>query len=165
MAEQTLDLRHLPKAEAYATLRKEITSVLEGIDDSIAAMATMSSLIFHAFGHLWVGFYRVVAPGQLLRVGPYQGTLGCLEIRYGSGVCGRAAQERRALIVDDVDLFPGHIRCDALARSEIVVPVFGPTNDLVAVLDLDSVSLASFDEVDQEELELIVQWFSQGQRA
>lgn len=164
MAEQTLDLRHLPKAEAYAALRTEIENVLEGIDDSIAAMATISSLISHAFGPLWVGFYRVVEPNKLLRVGPYQGTLGCLEIRFGSGVCGTAAQERRTVIVEDVEQFPGHIRCDALARSEIVVPVFGPANDLLAVLDLDSESLASFDESDREQLELIVRWFAKAGR-
>jgi GAF domain-containing protein len=165
MAEQTLDLRYLPKAEAYITLRKEIESVLEGIDDPIAAMATMSSLISHAFGHLWVGFYRVVDPNRLLRVGPYQGKLGCLEIHFGSGVCGTAAKERHTVIVDDVDQFPGHIRCDALARSEIVVPVRGPTGGLLAVLDLDSVALACFDEVDKEQLELIVGWFAKAQRA
>lgn len=164
MAEKTLDLRRQPKTEAYKALRKEIESVLDGIDDSIAAMATMSALISQAFGHLWVGFYRVVDPNRLLRVGPYQGTLGCLEIRFGSGVCGTAAQERRTLIVDDVDQFPGHIQCDALSRSEIVVPVLGPTGDLIAVLDLDSVSLASFDEVDREELELIVHWFARAER-
>ncbi len=165
MTEQTLDLRRLPKAEAYEVLRREIESVLDGIDDTIAAMATMSALIAHAFGHLWVGFYRVVEPNALLRVGPYQGALGCLEIRFGLGVCGTAAQERRTVIVDDVEQFPGHIRCDAMAQSEIVVPVFNPRGDLLAVLDLDSASLASFDEVDKTGLERIVRWFAETRRA
>ncbi|HET7458646.1 MAG TPA: GAF domain-containing protein, partial [Gemmatimonadaceae bacterium] len=87
MAEVTLDLRALPKPEAYAELAAHVENVLAGVDDDIAAMATMSALVHHAFGHLWTGFYRVVEPG-LLRVGPYQGTLGCLEIAFGRGVCG-----------------------------------------------------------------------------
>jgi GAF domain-containing protein len=165
MTEQTLDLRHLPKGEAYATLQTEIESVLEGIDDTIAAMATMSSLIAHAFGHLWVGFYRVVEPDRLLRIGPYQGTLGCLEIRFGTGVCGTAARERRTVIVDDVEQFPGHIRCDAHARSEIVVPVLGATGELIAVFDLDSATLGTFDQSDKTHLEMIMTWFARPTRA
>src|SRR6188472_2045821 len=92
-------------------------------DDPVTAMATMSALLHHGFGFLWTGFYRVVSPG-LLRVGPYQGTLGCLEIAFGRGVCGTAAAERKTIFVADVTRFPGHIACDARSRSEIVVPVF-----------------------------------------
>ncbi len=103
----------------------------------------------------WTGFYRVVAPG-LMRVGPYQGPLGCLEIPFDRGVCGAAARERRTQVVLDVHAFPGHIACDSSARSEIVVPVYDPDGDLVAVLDLDSYEPAAFDEVDREELERIV---------
>src|SRR5689334_11598958 len=105
MAETTLDLRHIPKARAYEQLIVHVDSVLEGIDDEIAGMATISALVHHAFGHLWTGFYRVVQP-SLLRVGPYQGSLGCLEIPFGQGVCGKAATERRTLIVPDVNAFP-----------------------------------------------------------
>src|SRR3954466_5303786 len=123
MAEETLDLRGLPKAEAYQQLDAHIRAVLAGMDDEIAAMATISSMVHHAFGHLWTGFYRVV-DRDLLRVGPYQGTLGCLEIPFGQGVCGTAARDKRTVIVGDVARFPGHIECDARARSEIVVPVF-----------------------------------------
>ena len=85
------DLRELPRPDAYARLRDMQALLLEGSDDQIAAMATMSALLHHAFGHLWTGFYRVVEPGALLRVGPYQGSLGCLEIAFGRGVCGTAA--------------------------------------------------------------------------
>jgi L-methionine (R)-S-oxide reductase len=87
MPETALDLRHLPKSQAYAELAAHIDSVLLGITDDIAQMATVSSLVHHAFGFLWTGFYRVIPPGLLLRVGPYQGTLGCLEIALGRGVC------------------------------------------------------------------------------
>jgi L-methionine (R)-S-oxide reductase len=159
MAEITLDLRDLPKAEAYDQLHSHTASVLAGIDDEIAAMATMSCLVHHAFGHLWTGFYRVVEPGRLLRVGPYQGTLGCLEISFGKGVCGTAAADRRTMIVPDVERFPGHITCDSRARSEIVVPVFGADDSLRAVFDIDSEHLAAFDDEDAAGLERLVQWF------
>src|SRR5918999_3341015 len=130
MAETTLDLRGVAKPDAYDQLHAQLTSVLAGVHDDIATMATMSCLIHHAFGHLWTGFYRVVEPNQLLRVGPYQGTLGCVEIAFGKGVCGTAAAERRTVVVPDVEQFPGHITCDSRACSEIVVPVFSPDNSL-----------------------------------
>jgi L-methionine (R)-S-oxide reductase len=164
MAETTLDLRSLPRPEAYEQLDAHIRAVLDGVDDDIAAMATMSALIHHAFGHLWTGFYRVVEPGVLLRVGPYQGTLGCLDIRIGRGVCGTAAAERRTMVVPDVHAFPGHITCDARSRSEIVVPVLDRRGELLAVLDIDSAELAAFDAADQDGLERIVGWFAEPNR-
>ena len=160
MAEETPDLRHLPKPEAYAELQGHVDAVLAGIDDPIAAMATVSALVHHAFGHLWTGFYRVVEPGRLLRVGPYQGTLGCLEIAFGRGVCGTSAAERRTVMVEDVHAFPGHITCDARSRSEIVVPVFGPDGELLAVFDIDSDRPAAFDAEDQAGLERLLQRFA-----
>jgi L-methionine (R)-S-oxide reductase len=162
MAELTLDLRALPKPRAYDDLRRHAESVLAGIDDDVAAMATLSALLHHGFGHLWTGFYRVVEPGRLLRIGPYQGTLGCLDIPFGRGVCGTAAAERRTVIVPDVHQFPGHITCDARSRSEIVVPAFGPAGDLIAVLDIDSERPAAFDDEDREGLERLLEWFRRG---
>jgi GAF domain-containing protein len=159
MAELTLDLRATAKAEAYDQLDAHVRAVLEGVDDPIAAMATVSCLVHHAFGHLWTGFYRVVGPG-LLRVGPYQGTLGCLEIAFGRGVCGTAAAEARTVVVDDVEAFPGHIACDGRSRSEIVVPVHDRTGALVAVFDVDSEHLATFDDEDRAGLERLLGWFA-----
>lgn len=159
MAEATLDLRHEPKERAYAQLHAFTIATLAGIDDDVAAMATMSALIHHSFAHLWTGFYRVVGP-DLLRVGPYQGTLGCLEITFGRGVCGTAAAERRTLVVPDVDRFPGHITCDARSKSEIVVPVLDAKQQLIAVLDIDSSQRARFDDADARGLERIVRWFA-----
>lgn len=164
MAELMLDLRHQPKERAYAQLHAVMLNTLAGIDDDIAGMATLSSLLHHSFGYLWTGFYRVVAPGRLL-VGPYQGTLGCLHIEFGRGVCGTAAAERKTVIVPDVDRFPGHIVCDARAKSEIVVPVFDAKRSLVAVLDIDSERRAAFDELDANGLERIVRWFAGEGRA
>ena len=159
MAELLLDLRDRPKLQAYADLEMHVEGVLEGVRDEIAAMATMSALIHHGFGHLWTGFYRVVEPGRLLRVGPYQGTLGCLEIEFGQGVCGAAAARERTVLVPDVAAYPGHIVCDARSRSEIVVPVFDRRKELMAVLDIDSAELNAFDDEDRRGLERIVRWF------
>ncbi|MFL5574641.1 MAG: GAF domain-containing protein [Gemmatimonadaceae bacterium] len=160
MAEITLDLRHLPKSHAYAELAAHVENVLAGIDDPIAGMATMSALLHHGFGHLWTGFYRVVEPGRLLRVGPYQGTLGCLDIAFGRGVCGTAAAEARTVVVEDVHAFPGHIACDARSASEIVVPVWAPDGALIAVLDIDSSVRGAFGEEDRVGLERLVGWFA-----
>jgi GAF domain-containing protein len=160
MAETIPDLRNVPKAAAYAELKGHSDAILEGVDDEVTAMATMAALVHHAFGHLWTGFYRVIVPGQLLRVGPYQGSLGCLDITFGRGVCGTAAAEMKTVIVPDVDKFPGHIACDARARSEIVVPVLGRRGDLIAVLDVDSERLDAFKMEDQQGLERIVSWFA-----
>ena len=160
MAEQPLDLRGLPKRQAYGELESRCQSVLEGIADSVAGMATMSCLLHHGFGHLWTGFYRVVTPGALLRVGPYQGTLGCLEIAFGAGVCGTAAAQGQTIIVPDVTEFPGHVACDPNSRSEIVVPVFDARGELHAVLDVDSVNPGVFNAEDALGLEVLVRWFA-----
>jgi L-methionine (R)-S-oxide reductase len=160
MAEDALDLRWLPKADAYAALSERVDLVLAGTRDEIAAMATIATLVQHGFDHLWTGFYRVVDAGRQLRVGPYQGTLGCLEIAVGRGVCGTAAAERRTVIVPDVAAFPGHITCDARSRSEIVVPVFDASGALRAVFDVDSVRVGAFGADDQRGLERVMTWFA-----
>jgi L-methionine (R)-S-oxide reductase len=160
MAETTLDLREWTKPAAYAALIEQADAVLAGIDDDVAAMSTLACMVFHAFAPLWAGFYRVVEPGSLLRVGPYQGTLGCLEIAFSRGVCGLAARECRTVIVGDVHAFPGHIACDGRSRAEIVVPVFNRTGDLIAVFDVDHTELNAFSEADQRGLEQLLAWFS-----
>jgi GAF domain-containing protein len=126
--------------------------------DDIALMATINSILAHRFRHFyWTGFYRVC--GDRLVVGPYIGTVGCLQIEFGRGVCGTAASTRTTVIVGDVNQFPGHIACDPKSRSEIVVPVFAPDGVLVAVLDVDSDQLDAFDEEDQRGLERIIALF------
>ncbi len=154
------DLRAVPRADAYQQLLAMQTLLLEGSDDAIAAMATTSALLHHAFGHLWTGFYRVVTPDTLLRVGPYQGSLGCLDITFGRGVCGTAAAERRTVVVADVHAFPGHITCDPRSASEIVVPVFDASGALIAVLDIDSPVPSAFGDDDRAGLEALVAWFA-----
>jgi len=160
MAETIPDLRGVPKARAYAELKGHADAILEGVGDEITGMATMAALVHHAFGHLWTGFYRVVEPDRLLRVGPYQGTLGCLDIEFGRGVCGTAAAQRATVLVADVQQFPGHITCDARSQSEIVVPVFDRNRTLIAVFDIDSDRRNAFTAEDQRGLERLVGWFS-----
>lgn len=159
MAETIPDLRQVPKTRAYAELQGHSDAILDGVDDEVTAMATIAALLHHAFGHLWTGFYRVVEPGQLLRVGPYQGSLGCVDIAFGRGVCGDAAAGGKTVIVSDVEKYPGHITCDARSKSEIVVPVFGKRGDLIAVLDIDSDRLNAFDTEDAHGLEQLVSRF------
>ena len=127
--------------------------------DDIALMATINSVLANRFPHFfWTGFYRVC--GDRLIVGPYIGTVGCLQIELGRGVCGTAAARRETLVVPDVSQFPGHIACDPNSKSEIVVPVFGSDGALVAVLDVDSDSLDAFDDDDRAGLERIVALFA-----
>ena len=142
------------KDEKYAVLFEQIKSLAEGEDDIIANMANISSMIHQTFGFWWTGFYRVC--GQELVLGPFQGPLACSRIRYGRGVCGTAWKEAKTIVVPDVDQFPGHIACSSASRSEIVVPVFNEQNSgVIAVLDIDSSELGTFDETDKEWLEKI----------
>ncbi len=160
MAEVTLDLRGMPRPAAYAELDAHLDAVLEGISDRIAIMATMAAVLHHGFGFLWTGFYQVLEPGRRLVVGPYQGTLGCLTIEFGRGVCGRAAATGRTVVVPDVREFADHIVCDARARSEIVVPVFDDARALIAVLDIDADTAGAFGDDDAAGLERVVKRFA-----
>jgi GAF domain-containing protein len=149
---ESFDPATLPGARAarYAALAEEVAAVLAGEANVVARQATVAAMLADAFEHyFWTGFYLVdpAKPDELV-VGPYQGTLGCLRIAFGRGVCGTAAAERRTVIVPDVKAFPGHIACDSRSRSEIVAPVFGPDGALVGVFDVDSTELAAFDETD-----------------
>ena len=145
----------MDKAARYRELKAEIESVVSGETSITARYATASCILSQAFAprFFWTGFY-VVDPlkDAELVVGPYQGTLGCLRIPFGKGVCGHVASSREPVIVPDVHAFPGHIACDSASNSEIVVPVFDANGELAAVLDVDSTELDAFDQVDQEGL-------------
>ncbi len=145
------------KMATYTRVAKEIAAVIDGETSAIARYATAGCLLSEAFAHYyWTGFYLVdpLKPNELV-VGPYQGTLGCLRIPFGKGVCGAVARSGETLIVKDVHAFPGHIACDALTNSEIVVPVFDAAGKLAAVLDVDSTDLDAFDQDDKIGLEAI----------
>ena len=142
------------KEEKYALLYKQIAAVTESESDTIANMANVAAMIHATFGFWWTGFYRVA--GEELVLGPFQGPLACSRIAYGRGVCGTAWQEARTQVVPDVEQFPGHIACSSASKSEIVVPMF-KDGKVVAVLDIDSEHLATFDETDKMWLERIVE--------
>ncbi len=145
------------KEELYGSARDQIATLTRDLRDPVAAMASACAVIHQLLPYAsWTGFYRVVEP-ELLRIGPYQGPVGCLEIPFGQGVCGVAAQRRKTLIVEDVHAIPGHIACDPDSRSEIDLPVFDRDDQLCAVLDLDSRQEAAFDEADRAGLEAIAE--------
>lgn len=143
------------KEDKYKELLPQIASVIEDETDVIANMANIASMIHETFGFWWTGFYRVINENYLV-LGPFQGPLACTRIRKGKGVCGTAWAEETTQVVPDVDLFPGHIACSSLSRSEIVVPV-KKNGEVVAVLDIDSKELATFDEVDKLFLEQVTE--------
>jgi GAF domain-containing protein len=152
MAEE-LHIARGGKEEKYALLYKQVAALVESENDTIANMANVASMLHETFGFWWTGFYRV-AEGVLV-LGPFQGPLACTRIRKGKGVCGTAWERGETVVVPDVDAFPGHIACSSLSRSEIVVPVW-KDGEVMAVLDIDSKELGTFDEVDKQFLEEIV---------
>ena len=146
------------KAERYAAVAQEIAAVLDGEPNLTARMATVASMLSATFeSYFWTGFYVVdpQKPDELV-VGPYQGTLGCLRIAFGRGVCGTAARSRQTQVVKDVSDFPGHIACDARSASEIVVPVFDASGALIAVFDVDATETSAFDASDAYALERLM---------
>ncbi|MBL0946875.1 GAF domain-containing protein [Brevundimonas sp.] len=159
MAYIARDDRPEDKSARYAEVAGEIMAVLDGEPNRMARMATIASMLHDAFDtFFWTGFYVVDEDRRAegvdeLVVGPYQGTLGCLRIPFGRGVCGAAAATGQTQLVEDVHAFPGHIACDSRSASEIVVPVRDGEGRLIAVLDVDSTEKAAFDRVDQAALE------------
>lgn len=143
------------KEAAYAQARNDLERLLQGETDRVSKMATINAVLKHALMYyFWVWFYIVHREGHL-KVWPYQGTVGYLNISFDRGVCGACATKQETIIVPDVHKFPGHIACDAMSNSEIVVPVF-ENSTLIAVFDVDSTELASFDTIDKERLEKIM---------
>lgn len=156
MAEE-LQIAGGSKEARYSLLYKQIESVLAGENDPVARMANAAAMIHETFRFWWTGFYRVI--GRELVLGPFQGPLACTRIAFGRGVCGTAWKERQTLVVPDVEQFPGHIACSSASRSEIVVPIFRG-GEVIAVLDIDSEQLATFDDTDRQWLERIAGLFS-----
>lgn len=151
---QHIRLTKASKKEQYAELYNQLSYILKDESDLIARMSTIVAAIKEAFDFYWIGFYRIVQ--NELVIGPYIGTLGCLRIQKGKGVCGTAWAEQKTIIVPNVDEFPGHIACSSESKSEIVVPVF-KNDQIIAILDIDSSLYHQFDETDKEGLEKIVQ--------
>ena len=146
-------IQQMTKEEKYAAVLPQVKALCEGETDMIAKMANVSALLHQEFGFWWTGFYRV--ENEELVLGPFQGPIACVHIGYGRGVCGTAWKKQRTVVVPDVEEFPGHIACSSESSSEIVVPVFN-NNEIIAVLDIDSRELNTFDETDADWLERIV---------
>ena len=144
------------KADKYALLLRQVDALFQDELDMIARMANVSAMLHETFHFWWTGFYRVQADELVL--GPFQGPLACTRIKYGRGVCGTAWKEGVTQVVPDVELFPGHIACSSASRSEIVVPLY-KDGRVIAVLDIDSEHLATFDATDQYYLEQLVSKF------
>ncbi|MCR4592805.1 MAG: GAF domain-containing protein [Bacteroidaceae bacterium] len=145
----------MTKEDKYVDLLSGIKVLIEGETDMIAVMSNVAAEIHQTMGFWWTGFYRVI--GDELVLGPFQGPIACMHIAYGRGVCGTAWKKSETIIVPDVEQFPGHIACSSQSRSEIVVPVFSRDDNkrVVAVLDIDSEHLSTFDETDRIYLEEI----------
>lgn len=143
----------MEKIEKYELLFEQIKALINNENDNIANMSNIAAAIHETFGFWWTGFYRVA--GNELVLGPFQGPVACTRVAYGKGVCGTSWQEEKTIVVEDVHEFPGHIACSSASKSEIVVPIF-KENQVVGVLDIDSENLATFDNVDKEWLERII---------
>lgn len=153
MSEKLDVLANVSREEQYKGLYPQIESLLQGENDLIANMANISAVLKEAFQFLWVGFY-IVKKNQLV-LGPFQGKIACTRIAYGKGVCGTAWEQEQTQIIDDVNLFPGHIACDADSQSEIVVPIWRE-GQVIAVLDIDSDCKGCFTNIDAIYLEKII---------
>ena len=143
----------------YSEVFASIKALLAHENDWLAGMATLVCELHHSFAYYhWTGFYRVV-PGQRLKIGPYQGGHGCLDIPFSRGVCGAAARSLKSQVIENIEDFSDHIACSSTTKSEIVVPVVNAAGELLAVFDVDSDDLAAFDQVDRLELETILSYF------
>lgn len=157
----SVNLDKTTKSDAYKKALAELKALLEGESDITVIMSSINCILKTNLSYYyWVGFY--ISDGQQLKVGPYQGTLGCLDIAFGQGVCGRVAANGQTIIVEDVHALAqgsDHIACDPNSQSEIVVPVLNSQGELIAVFDVDSSAKGSFDEIDQQYLEHIMSQF------
>ena len=153
MAEDLLIIKTESKEEQYQSLIPQIEALVRGEDDLTANLGNISAALKEQFGWLWVGFYLVKE--EELVLGPFQGPVACTRIKLGKGVCGKAWQDAKTIVVEDVEKFPGHIACSSASRSEIVLPVMNG-DVVVGVLDADSIELAQFDEIDEVYLNQII---------
>ncbi|MCA6436430.1 MAG: GAF domain-containing protein [Bacteroidota bacterium] len=153
MAEE-LQINAENKEGKYIELLPQVKGLINGEADEIANMSNLCAALKQTFNFLWVGFY-LVKSNQLV-LGPFQGPIACTRINYGKGVCGKAWELQKTLIVPNVDEFEGHIACSSLSKSEIVLPIFNSTHQLIGVLDVDSEFLNHFDTIDENYLTKLV---------
>ena len=149
----------MTKQEKYEELLPQVAAMIEGEKNAVSVIANVAAVLHEAMGWWWTGFYTV--NGDQLELGPFQGPVACYRIKRGRGVCGTAWERDETVIVPDVEQFPGHIACSSLSRSEIVVPIHNSDGNVVAVLDIDSRDLNTFDDTDKFYLEKLVMNISQ----
>jgi GAF domain-containing protein len=154
---ENLSISNGSKAEKYQELVPQLKALLIGEKDKIANLANFVAALKETFGFFWVGFY-LVKENELV-LGPFQGPIACTRIKKGKGVCGTSWEQGKAILVPDVDQFPGHIACSSLSKSEIVIPLI-KNQKVIGVLDVDSDQLNDFDEVDEKYLTELCQWLS-----
>ena len=154
---ENLSISNGSKAEKYQELVPQLKALLIGEKDEIANLANFVAALKETFGFFWVGFY-LVKENELV-LGPFQGPIACTRIKKGKGVCGTSWEQGKAILVPDVDQFPGHIACSSLSKSEIVIPLI-KNQKVIGVLDVDSDQLNNFDEVDEKYLTELCQWLS-----
>jgi L-methionine (R)-S-oxide reductase len=143
------------KKEKYHSLIVQIKSLIDGESDLIANLANICAALKYGMNFFWVGFY-LVKENELV-LGPFQGPVACTRIKKGKGVCGKSWENSKTIIVEDVDKFPGHIACSSLSKSEIVIPIFNDQKEIIGVLDVDDDKYATFDEVDAENLQTVLE--------
>ncbi len=156
---ETLHIDDSSKAAHYSSLLPQIKALCDGESSSIANQANIVAALHHTFGFFWTGFYWAADENNLV-LGPFQGPIACTRIEKGKGVCGTAWHDKKTLVVPNVEDFPGHIACSADSKSEIVVPLF-KNKDVVGVLDIDSDTIGTFDEIDKKHLNTLCQWIGE----
>lgn len=149
----------MTKQKKYEEVMPQVLALIEGETNAVSVMANVAAMLHESFGWWWTGFY--IVNGDTLELGPFQGPVACYRIKRGRGVCGTAWQRSETVIVPDVEQFPGHIACSSLSRSEIVVPLLNGSDNVIAVLDIDSKNINTFDEIDKQYLEKLCQAISE----
>ena len=156
MAESVF-IEGITREEKYESLLIQIKNLIGNEKELVSILSNTTAVLKETFGFFWIGFYLV--RGEVLKLGPFQGSLACMEIPFGKGVCGSSWKNKETILVSNVDDFPGHIACSSLSKSEIVVPIF-KGNNVVAVLDIDSTFINDFSETDTKYLNQLCQWLS-----
>jgi GAF domain-containing protein len=154
---ESIFIEGITREEKYESLLTQIKRLIGNEKELVSILSNTTAVLKETFGFFWIGFYLV--RGEVLKLGPFQGSLACMEIPFGKGVCGSSWKNKETILVPNVDDFPGHIACSSLSKSEIVVPIFRG-NHVVALLDIDSTTTNDFSETDTKYLNQLCQWLS-----
>ena len=154
---ESIFIEGITREEKYESLLIQIKNLIGNEKELVSILSNTAAVLKETFGFFWIGFYLV--RGEVLKLGPFQGSLACMEIPFGKGVCGSSWKNKETILVPNVDDFPGHIACSSLSKSEIVVPILKGKH-VVALLDIDSITTNDFSETDTKYLNQLCQWLS-----